>query len=70
MRERHLRAWALRWERAEIARKSGVSRQAVMPEHVLRRASESGRMPANAQMKKADSLRMAALLDHMTGREE
>ena len=70
MRERHLRAWALRWERAEIARKSGVSRQAVMPEHTLRRAAETGRMPSNARMKETDFLRMAALLEHMTGREE
>ncbi|MGN0971744.1 MAG: hypothetical protein ACI4OY_07280, partial [Aristaeellaceae bacterium] len=70
MRERHLRAWALRWESAEIARKSGVGRQAVMPEHVLRRAADTGRMPAHARMKEADLLRMAALLDHMTGREE
>lgn len=70
MRERHLRAWALRWERAEIARKTGVGRQTVMPEHVLRRAAETGRMPSNARMKKADVLRMVALLDHMTGREE
>ena len=70
MRERHLRAWALRWERAEIARKSGVSRQAVMPEYVLRRAAETGRIPSNERIKKADFLRMAALLDHMTGQEE
>ena len=70
MRERHLRAWALRWERAEIARKSGMGKQTVMPEHVLRRAAETGRMPSHTRMKKADSLRMASLLDHMTGQEE
>ena len=70
MRERHLRAWALRWERAEIARKTGVGRQTVMPEHVLRRAAETGRIPSNERIKKADFLRMAALLDHMTGQEE
>ena len=70
MRERHLRAWALRWERAEIARKSGMGKQTVMPEHVLRRAAETGRMPSHTRMKKADSLRMASLLDHMTGHEE
>ena len=70
MRERHLRAWALRWERAEIARQSGAGRQAVMPEHVLRRAAETGIVPSGARMRGADIRRMQALLDHMTGREE
>ncbi|MGN0745590.1 MAG: RecQ family ATP-dependent DNA helicase [Aristaeellaceae bacterium] len=70
MRERHLRAWALRWERDEIARQAGAGKQTIMPEHVLRRAADVGRMPDNARMQEAHFLRMAALLDHMTGREE
>ena len=70
MRERHLRAWALRWERAEIARRDGVGRLAVMPEHTLRRAAEIGRIPSGAGLPDAYRRPMAALLDHMTGREE
>ncbi|MGN1021703.1 MAG: RecQ family ATP-dependent DNA helicase [Aristaeellaceae bacterium] len=70
MRERHLRAWALRWERAEIARRDGVGRQAVMQEQALRRAAEIGRIPSGTRMREEYRRPMAALLKHMTGREE
>ncbi|MGN0777692.1 MAG: RecQ family ATP-dependent DNA helicase [Aristaeellaceae bacterium] len=68
MYPQHLRAWAMRWERAEMARQSGQFRQSVMDERTLLRAARTGRMPEKTRMSDQDCQRMEALLKHMTDR--
>lgn len=66
MQDWQLRQWVLRWERAAMARKSGVAAWKILPGRALTHAARTGKIPPKAMTDAAMEARMQAILCHMT----